>query len=90
MVGELGQLGGWFTAPTPGREYMLSVIGTGALTASLSIWDQTISTNYFTGSVRNPGQQQTFFWPNKTSFATLLEISNPGAGGRIRLELVAA
>lgn len=82
--------GGWFTAPTPGREYMLSVIGTGALTASLSIWDQTISTNYFTGSVRNPGQQQTFFWPNKTSFATLLEISNPGAGGRIRLELVAA
>lgn len=80
---------GWFTAPTPGREYRLSVVGSGALTASLSIWDQTVSTKYFTSSAKSPGQQQTFSWPNKTSFATLLEINNLGAGGRIRLELLA-
>jgi len=82
--------GGWFTAPTPGRRYVLSVIGSGALTASLSVWDQALSANYFTSSIKSPGQRQKFSWPNQTSFATLLEIRNPGAGGRIRLELVAA
>jgi hypothetical protein len=81
--------GGWFTAPTPGQEYKLSVIGSGALTASLSIWDQGVSTNYFTSSAKSPGQQQTFTWPKQVSFATLLEVSNPGAGGQIRMELVA-
>ncbi len=80
---------GWFTAPIPGQKYTLSIIGSGALTASLSIWDQTISNNYFTSSVESPGQQQSFSWPKQASFATLLEVSNPGAGGRIRMELVA-
>jgi hypothetical protein len=82
--------GGWFTAPTPGQQYTLSVIGSGALMALLSIWDQTVSTNYFTSSAKSPGQQQTFSWPNQSSFVTLLQVSNPGAGGRIRMELVAA
>jgi hypothetical protein len=82
--------GGWFAAPTPGHEYTLSVVGAGALTASLSIWDQTLSTNYFTSSANSPGSRQTFSWPKQTSFATLLEVSNPGAGGQIRIELVAA
>jgi hypothetical protein len=81
--------GGWFVAPRPGQKYTLSVIGSGALTASLSIWDQAISTNYFTSSAKSPGQQQTFTWPNRASFATVLEVSNPGAGGQIRMELIA-
>jgi hypothetical protein len=81
--------GGWFTAPAPGQRYTLSVVGSGALQASLSVWDQGLSSNYFTSSIKSPGQRQTFTWPERTSFATLLEISNPGAGGRIRMELVA-
>jgi hypothetical protein len=81
---------GWFIAPTPGRKYTLSIIGSGAVTASLSIWDPTISINYFASSVSGPGHQQTFTWPNQSSFATLLEVRNPGAAGQIRLELVAA
>jgi hypothetical protein len=81
---------GWFIAPRPGKAYTLSVIGDGALTASLSIWDQAVSTNYFTSSAKNPGQQQTFTWPDQASFATVLQVSNPGAGGKIRIELAAA
>lgn len=81
--------GGWFAAPRPRQEYTLSVIGGGALTASLSIWDQTVSTNYFTSSAKSPGQQQTFTWPTQASFATVLQVSSPGAGGQIRMELVA-
>jgi hypothetical protein len=81
--------GGWFAAPSPGQEYTLSVIGSGALTASLSIWDQAVSRNYFTSSAESPGQRQTFTWPNQASFSTVLQVSNPGAGGQIRMELVA-
>lgn len=82
--------GGWFTVPAPGRKYTLSVVGSGALTASLSVWDQTLSASYFTSSAKSPGQQQTFVWPNGEAFATLLQVNNPGAGGRIRMELVSA
>jgi hypothetical protein len=82
--------GGWFAAPKPGQQYTLSIVGSGALTASLSIWDQAVSTNYFTSSAKNPGQQPTLSWPDQASFATVLQVTNPGPGGEIRLELIAA
>jgi hypothetical protein len=81
--------GGWFAAPTPRNKYKLSVLGGGALEGSFSILDQSLSTTYFTSSAKKPGQQQVFYWPDQASFATVLQVSNHGLGGQIRLELVA-
>jgi hypothetical protein len=78
---------GWFTTPTPGQKYLLTINGAGSLSASFSIRSPDSSLIYFNSSITLPAQQQTFTWPNQPSFATIMQIVNPGGGGSIRFEL---
>jgi hypothetical protein len=81
---------GWTVPPYPqlGRAYKLTAYGVGALTSRLIVQSPDGSTTIYTGPWLAPGQSTRFTFPNQASTMTLLQVTNPGAGGAIRLEMV--
>jgi hypothetical protein len=83
----------WYTTPTEGANYNLSVVGSGApaqASARLKVFNAAGTTTLFDSGNMFPGDaSQNFTWPAGGFFSQVYVAKNAGPASSVRLELVA-